>query len=78
MNTNKKSRKPGSGGARPGAGRKPKSTAGPTRAVSFRLTPEAIEDMKVLRAHEVNVTRAIEREIHRLAIAYDLADLGIN
>lgn len=73
----KKPRKPGSGGPRPGAGRKPKSTAGPTRAVSFRFAPETIDDLKELRAHKVNVTRAIEREIHRLAIAYDLADLGI-
>lgn len=62
---------------RPGAGRKALAPEKKKVQVTVTLTPAQLEDMKALRSRGVDVNKAIGREIHRLAIAYDLADVGI-
>lgn len=66
-----------SGGSRPGAGRKALAPEKKKVQATVTLTPAQLEDMKALRSKGVDVNKAIGREIHRLAIAYDLADAGI-
>ena len=65
------------GGSRPGAGRKALASEKKKVQATVTLTPAQLEDMKALRSRGVDVNKAIGREIHRLATAYDLADLGI-
>ena len=65
----------GGGGRRPGAGRKPSGTA--KKQVTITITKEQREELDALRARGVNVNAALGREIHRLSVAFDLADLGI-
>ena len=65
----------GCGGFRPGAGRKPSET--PKKQVTITITQQQREELDSLRSRGVNVNEAIGKEIHRLSVAYDLADLGI-
>ena len=65
------------GGSRPGAGRKALAPEKKKVQATVTLTPAQLEDMKALLSRGVDVNKVIGREIHRLATAYDLADLGI-
>lgn len=64
------------GGARPGAGRK-RLGAQRKQQVSVTLTADQVADLRSLRERGVDTNAAIGREIHRLAIVYDLADAGL-
>ena len=69
-------RKPGSGGARPGAGRKA-NPAGKSRQFTVTIKADEWDDLCYLREKGVDVNRIIGREIRRLATAMELAELGI-
>lgn len=61
-----KTRKPGSGGARPGAGRPPK---GPAARITTSLTllPSELEDLRFLRSRGVDTNVIVGRYIAALA-----------
>lgn len=64
------------GGARQGAGRK-RQGAERKQQVTVTLTADQAADLRSLRERGVDVNKAIGKEVQRLAIAYDLSDLGI-
>lgn len=64
------------GGARQGAGRKCLGDE-KRQQVTVTLSAGEVADLRQLRSRGVDVNRAIGRELHRLAVAYDLADAGI-
>ena len=65
----------GGGGRRPGAGRK--ASGDPKTQVTVMITQAQRDEYDALRARGVDMNAALGREIHRLSIAYDLADAGI-
>lgn len=66
----------GGGGRRPGSGRKvgPKGRKIP---VVISITEQEKADMDYLKSRAIDTNAAIGRELHRLAIAYELAEVGI-
>lgn len=65
----------GGGGRRPGSGRKP--SGNPKTQVTITITRMQREELDALRSRGVDMNAAIGKEIHRLSVAYDLADAGI-
>jgi hypothetical protein len=64
----------GGGGRRPGSGRK--ASGRKKVQVTITITPEQRADLDYLKSRAVDTNVVIGREIHRLAIAYDLSDFG--
>lgn len=66
----------GGGGRRPGSGRK---LAGQSKKVqvTITITQEQREDLDYLKSRAVDTNAVIGRELHRLAIAHELAEAGI-
>lgn len=66
----------GGGGRRPGSGRK---LAGKSKKVqvTITITQEQLEDMEFLKSRAVDTNAIIGRELHRLALAHELAEAGI-
>lgn len=64
-----------SGGRREGAGRK--ASGAKKVQVTITITPEQREDMEYLKSKAVDTNAIIGRELHRQAIAFELAELGI-
>lgn len=69
MAKDKKTRKPGSGGPRPGAGRPLTGTA-PRVTKTIRLSPEAVADFDWLRSRGVDMGVIIERGIRSFAVLH--------
>lgn len=65
----------GRGGMRPGAGRKPKPDK--KVQVTITLTQEQRADMAYIKSKAVDTNALIGRELHRLAVALELAESGI-
>lgn len=65
----------GGGGSRPGSGRK--APDGKKVQVTVTLTRRQREDLDYLRSKAVDTNAVIGREIHRLAVALELAESGI-
>lgn len=66
----------GCGGRRPGSGRKLGGSAKKVQ-VTITITPEQRDDLAYLKSRAVDTNAVIGKELHRLAIAYELADAGI-
>lgn len=66
---NKKTRKPGSGGVRPGAGRPPKGPAARI-TTSVTLLPSELEDLRFLRSRGIDTNVVLGRLIADLATAH--------
>lgn len=66
----------GGGGRRPGSGRKPLGAKKKVQ-VTITITREQREDMEYLKSKAVDTNAIIGRELHRLAIAFELAESGI-
>lgn len=64
-----------SGGRREGAGRK--ASGAKKVQVTITITREQREDMEYLKSKAVDTNAIIGRELHRLAIAFELAESGI-
>ena len=65
----------GGGGRRPGAGRK--APGGKKVQVTITITQEQRAEMDYLKSRAVDTNVIIGREIHRLAVAHELAEDGI-
>ena len=65
----------GGGGRRPGAGRK--TSAQKKVQVTITITQEQRAELDYLKSRAVDTNVVLGREIHRLAIAHELAEHGI-
>ena len=66
----------GGGGRRPGSGRKLAGNAKKVQ-VTVTLTREQRDDLDYLKSRAVDTNAVIGRELHRLAVAHELAEAGI-
>jgi len=64
------------GGARPGAGRKAIGAKKKVQ-VTITITQEQREEMEYLKRRAVDTNAIIGREIHRLAVAHEMGELGV-
>ena len=65
----------GGGGRRPGSGRK--ATGSKKVQVTITITPEQRAELDYLKSRAVDTNAELGGEIHRLAIAHELAEHGI-
>lgn len=64
------------GGVRPGAGRKAFGAKKKVQ-VTITITQEQREEMEYLKRRAVDTNVIIGREIHRMAVAHEMAELGV-
>ena len=65
----------GGGGRRPGSGRK--ATGSKKVQVTITITQEQRAELDYLKSRAVDTNVVLGREIHRLAVAHELAESGI-
>ena len=65
----------GGGGRRPGSGRK--ASDAKKVQVTITITQRQREDLEYLKSRAVDTNKVIGRELTRLAIAHQLAEVGI-
>lgn len=66
----------GGGGRRPGSGRKPLGAKKKVQ-VTITITREQRAELDYLKSRAVDTNVVLGREIHRLAVAHELAESGI-
>ena len=67
----------GRGGRRPGSGRKALPDGKKKVQITITLTQMQKEELDYLKSRAVDTNVIIGREIHRLAVAHELAEAGI-